>query len=283
MHENNEMIIGCHLSSSKGFYHMGEEAVSIGANTFQFFTRNPRGSRAKAIDPEDVTRYQAFAAEHGIRKILAHAPYTLNPCSQDPHVREFAWETMADDLLRMEYVPGNCYNFHPGSHVGQGSEEGIRLIAETLNEILKPEQHTTVLLETMAGKGSEVGRSFEELRQIMDRVELSDHVGVCLDTCHVYDAGYDIVGDLNGVLEAFDRIIGLDRLRAVHINDSKNPFASHKDRHEKIGEGSIGWEAFVRIINHPALKNLPFYLETPNELPGYRAEIALLREKYSKS
>ncbi len=283
MNENNELIIGCHLSSSKGFYHMGREAVSIGANTFQFFTRNPRGSRAKAIDPVDVTRYQAFAQEHGIRKILAHAPYTLNPCSKDPHVREFALETMADDLLRMEHVPGNCYNFHPGSHVGQGSEEGIRLIAGTLNEILKPEQHTAVLLETMAGKGSEVGRSFEELRQIIDRVELSDHVGVCLDTCHVYDAGYDIVGDLDGVLEAFDRIIGLDRLRAVHVNDSKNPFASHKDRHEKIGEGSIGLEAFVRLINHPALKGLPFYLETPNELPGYRAEIALLREKYSKS
>ena len=279
----NELIIGCHLSSSKGFYHMGKEAVSIGANTFQFFTRNPRGSRAKAVDPEDVERYLAFAAEHGIKKILAHAPYTLNACSKDPHVREFALETMADDLLRMEYVPGNCYNFHPGSHVGQGSEEGVRLIAETLNAILKPQQHTTVLLETMAGKGSEVGRSFGELKQILDRVELSDHVGVCLDTCHVYDAGYDIVGDLDGVLEEFDRVIGLGRLRAVHVNDSKNPFASHKDRHEKIGAGSIGLEAFVKIVSHPALRELPFYLETPNELPGYQAEIALLRDIYIKS
>ncbi|HCT92055.1 MAG TPA: endonuclease IV [Lachnospiraceae bacterium] len=281
MEETNSLTIGCHLSSSKGFYHMGKEAVSIGANTFQFFTRNPRGSRAKAIDPGDVERYHSFAAEHGIQRILAHAPYTLNACSKDPHVREFALETMADDLVRMEHVPGNCYNFHPGSHVGQGSEEGIRLIAETLNAILRPEQHTTVLLETMAGKGSEVGRSFGEIRQIIDRVELSDHVGVCLDTCHVYDAGYDIVGDLDGVLEGFDRTIGLDRLRAVHVNDSKNPFASHKDRHEKIGEGSIGLETFVKIINHPALEGLPFYLETPNELPGYRAEIALLREKYN--
>ncbi len=279
----NELIIGCHLSSSKGFYHMGKEAVSIGANTFQFFTRNPRGSRAKAVDPEDVERYLAFAAEHGIKKILAHAPYTLNACSKDPHVREFALETMADDLLRMEYVPGNCYNFHPGSHVGQGSEEGVRLIAETLNAILKPQQHTTVLLETMAGKGSEVGRSFGELKQILDRVELSDHVGVCLDTCHVYDAGYDIVGDLDGVLEEFDRVIGLGRLRAVHVNDSKNPFASHKDRHEKIGAGSIGLEALVKIVSHPALRELPFYLETPNELPGYQAEIALLRDRYIKS
>lgn len=279
----NELIIGCHLSSSKGFYHMGKEAVSIGANTFQFFTRNPRGSQAKAVDPEDVERYLAFAAEHGIKKILAHAPYTLNACSKDPHVREFALETMADDLLRMEYVPGNCYNFHPGSHVGQGSEEGVRLIAETLNAILKPQQHTTVLLETMAGKGSEVGRSFGELKQILDRVELSDHVGVCLDTCHVYDAGYDIVGDLDGVLEEFDRVIGLGRLRAVHVNDSKNPFASHKDRHEKIGAGSIGLEAFVKIVSHPALRELPFYLETPNELPGYQAEIALLRDRYIKS
>ena len=279
----NELIIGCHLSSSKGFYHMGKEAVSIGANTFQFFTRNPRGSRAKAVDPEDVERYLAFAAEHGIKKILAHAPYTLNACSKDPHVREFALETMADDLLRMEYVPGNCYNFHPGSHVGQGSEEGVRLIAETLNAILKPQQHTTVLLETMAGKGSEVGRSFGELKQILDRVELSDHVGVCLDTCHVYDAGYDIVGDLDGVLEEFDRVIGLGRLKAVHVNDSKNPFASHKDRHEKIGAGSIGLEALVKIVSHPALRELPFYLETPNELPGYQAEIALLRDRYIKS
>ena len=223
--------IGCHLSSSAGFYHMGKEAIGIGANTFQFFTRNPRGSKAKAIDQKDVERFHAFCQENGIDRILAHAPYTLNACSKDPHVREFALETMADDLVRMEYVPGNCYNFHPGSHVGQGAEEGIRLIADTLNQILKPEQTTTVLLETMSGKGSEVGKSFEEIRAILDRVELQEHMGVCLDTCHVYDAGYDIVNDLDGVLEQFDRMIGLNRSRAIHMNDSKNPFASHKDRH----------------------------------------------------
>ncbi len=274
------LTIGCHLSSSSGFYHMGKEAIEIGANTFQFFTRNPRGSKAKAIDPKDVERFHAFCAENGIERILAHAPYTLNACSKDPHVREFALETMADDLVRMEYVPGNCYNFHPGSHVGQGAEEGIRLIADTLNQILKPEQTTTVLLETMAGKGSEVGRSFEEIRAILDRVELQDHMGVCLDTCHVYDAGYDIVNDLEGVLEQFERIIGLSRLRAIHMNDSKNPFASHKDRHEKIGQGSIGAETMIRIINHPALQGIPVYLETPNELEGYAEEIRFLRDSY---
>ena len=272
--------IGCHLSSSAGFYHMGKEAIGIGANTFQFFTRNPRGSKAKAIDQKDVERFHAFCQENGIERILAHAPYTLNACSKDPHVREFALETMADDLVRMEYVPGNCYNFHPGSHVGQGAEEGIRLIADTLNQILKPEQTTTVLLETMSGKGSEVGRSFEEIRAILDRVELQDHMGVCLDTCHVYDAGYDIVNDLDGVLEQFDRTIGLSRLRAIHLNDSKNPFASHKDRHEKIGQGSIGTEAMIRIINHPALQGIPVYLETPNELDGYAEEIRFLKENY---
>ena len=272
--------IGCHLSSSAGFYHMGKEAIGIGANTFQFFTRNPRGSKAKAIDQKDVERFHVFCRENGIERILAHAPYTLNACSKDPHVREFALETMADDLVRMEYVPGNCYNFHPGSHVGQGAEEGIRLIADTLNQILKPEQTTTVLLETMSGKGSEVGRSFEEIRAILDRVELQDHMGVCLDTCHVYDAGYDIVKDLDGVLEQFDRMIGLSRLRAIHMNDSKNPFASHKDRHEKIGQGSIGAEAMIRIINHPALQGIPVYLETPNELDGYAEEIRFLKENY---
>ena len=272
--------IGCHLSSSAGFYHMGKEAIGIGANTFQFFTRNPRGSKAKAIDPKDVERFQSFCRENGIQKILAHAPYTLNACSKDPHVREFALETMADDLVRMEYVPGNCYNFHPGSHVGQGAEEGIRLIADTLNQILKPEQTTTVLLETMSGKGSEVGKSFEEIRAILDRVELQEHMGVCLDTCHVYDAGYDIVNDLDGVLEQFDRTIGLSRLRAIHMNDSKNPFASHKDRHEKIGQGSIGAEAMIQIINHPALQGIPVYLETPNELEGYAEEIRFLRDNY---
>ena len=272
--------IGCHLSSAAGFYHMGKEAIGIGANTFQFFTRNPRGSKAKAIDQKDVERFHVFCRENGIERILAHAPYTLNACSKDPHVREFALETMADDLVRMEYVPGNCYNFHPGSHVGQGAEEGIRLIADTLNQILKPEQTTTVLLETMSGKGSEVGRSFEEIRAILDRVELQDHMGVCLDTCHVYDAGYDIVNDMDGVLEQFDRMIGLSRLRAIHMNDSKNPFASHKDRHEKIGQGSIGAEAMIRIINHPALQGIPVYLETPNELDGYAEEIRFLKENY---
>ena len=274
--------IGCHLSSSAGFYHMGKEAIGIGANTFQFFTRNPRGSKAKAIDQKDVERFHVFCRENGIERILAHAPYTLNACSKDPHVREFALETMADDLVRMEYVPGNCYNFHPGSHVGQGAEEGIRLIADTLNQILKPEQTTTVLLETMSGKGSEVGKSFEEIRAILDRVELQEHMGVCLDTCHVYDAGYDIVNDLDGVLEQFDRTIGLSRLRAIHLNDSKNPFASHKDRHEKIGQGSIGTEAMIRIINHPALQGIPVYLETPNELEGYAEEIRFLRDNYHR-
>ena len=274
--------IGCHLSSSAGFYHMGKEAIGIGANTFQFFTRNPRGSKAKAIDQKDVERFHAFCQENGIERILAHAPYTLNACSKDPHVREFALETMADDLVRMEYVPGNCYNFHPGSHVGQGAEEGIRLIADTLNQILKPEQTTTVLLETMSGKGSEVGKSFEEIRAILDRVELQEHMGVCLDTCHVYDAGYDIVNDLDGVLEQFDRTIGLSRLRAIHLNDSKNPFASHKDRHEKIGQGSIGTEAMIRIINHHALQGIPVYLETPNELEGYAEEIRFLRDNYHR-
>ena len=274
------LTIGCHLSSAGGFLAMGKTAIEIGANTFQFFTRNPRGSKAKAIDPEDVRKYHEYAAEHGITKILAHAPYTLNPCSKDSRVREFALETMADDLKRMEYVPGNCYNFHPGSHVGQGAKAGIAMIADTLNQILRPEQTTTVLLETMAGKGSEVGRSFEELQEILSRVELQDHMGVCLDTCHVYDAGYDIVQDLDGVLEKFDQCIGLDKLKAIHMNDSKNLFASHKDRHEKIGEGCIGTECMVRIINHPALQGIPVYLETPNELDGYAAEIALLKAEY---
>lgn len=271
--------IGCHLSAAKGFYHMGKEAVSIGANTFQFFTRNPRGSRAKAIDEKDVEQFLAYAGEQGIHRILAHAPYTLNPCSKDERTREFALETMEDDLRRMEYVPGNCYNFHPGSHVGQGAEAGIIMIADALNRILEMEDwHTTVLLETMAGKGTEVGGRFEELAAIRDKVERKEMVGICLDTCHVYDGGYDIVGDLDGVLEEFDRIIGLEHLRAVHVNDSKNPFASHKDRHEKIGEGSLGAETFRRIVTHPRLEELPFYLETPNELPGYQAEIAMLRE-----
>jgi len=269
--------IGRHLSASKGFLHMGKEAVALGGNTFQFFTRNPRGGAAKAIDEKDVESFKAFAKENGIHVILAHAPYTLNACSADESTREFAKNTFADDLKRMEYVPGNLYNFHPGSHVKQGVEIGIDYITQMLNEVLKPEQTTKVLLETMAGKGSEIGRSFEELRAIIDRVELNDHLGVCLDTCHVYDAGYDIVNDLDGVLKQFDEIIGIDRLYAIHINDSKNPFESHKDRHEKIGEGSIGTEAFERIINHPMLADKPFFLETPNELDGYAKEIALLK------
>ena len=272
--------IGCHLSSSKGFYNMGEVSLSIGANTFQFFTRNPRGGAAKEIDPDDAKRLIALMQENNFAKILAHAPYTLNACAKVDSIREFAYNTMKDDLQRMEFVPGNMYNFHPGSHVGQGTEKGIELIAGLLNSILTKEQTTTVLLETMAGKGSEVGGSFEELREIIDRVELDEKMGVCLDTCHVNDAGYDVVNDLDGVLTKFDKVIGLDRLKAIHINDSKNPFASHKDRHEKIGEGSIGTAAFERIINHPALRDLPFFLETPNELDGYASEIKLLRSLY---
>lgn len=270
--------IGCHLSSSKGFLHMGKEAVSIGGNTFQFFTRNPRGSKAKPIDSEDAKALCQYMKENEFGVILAHAPYTLNACSDKEETREFAWMTMKDDLERMEYTPGNLYNFHPGSHVGQGAEKGIEYISQMLNDILKPEQTTTVLLETMAGKGTEVGRSFEELKAIIDKVELKDHIGVCLDTCHIYDAGYDIVNNLDGVLEEFDRVIGIGRLKAIHLNDSKNPFSSHKDRHEKLGEGSLGIDTFEKIINHPMLRHLPFYLETPNELPGYANEIRMLKK-----
>lgn len=272
--------IGCHLSTTKGYENMGKEAVSIGGNTFQFFTRNPRGGKAKDIDPVDIEKLRKIMEENNFSKILAHAPYTLNGCSADENTRKFATEMMADDLKRMEYLPGNLYNFHPGSHVKQGVEVGINYIVDMLNTVLKPEQTTKVLLETMAGKGTEVGRSFEEIAEIISRVELKDHLGVCLDTCHVYDAGYDIVNDLDGVLEEFDRVIGLDRLYAIHLNDSKNPFESHKDRHEKIGEGTIGIEAIKRIINHPKLRNLPFFLETPNEIDGYAKEIALLRSEY---
>lgn len=272
--------IGCHLSAAKGFLAMGKDAVAIGANTFQFFTRNPRGSKAKAIDPNDVQDLRTLAAEQGISDILAHAPYTLNACSAAPKVREFAKIVMSDDLQRMEYLPGSFYNFHPGSHTGQGAETGVELITALLNELLRPEQTTTVLLETMAGKGSEVGRSFAEIRSILDGVSQADKMGVCLDTCHVYDAGYDIVNDLDGVLEEFDRLIGLSKLRAIHLNDSMNPMGSHKDRHQKIGQGSIGLEAMERIINHPQLYHLPFYLETPNELDGYAEEIRVLRERY---
>ena len=272
--------IGCHLSTSKGFDNMGKEALQIGGNTFQFFTRNPRGGKAKDIDPKDVEAFLKLAKENNFATILAHAPYTLNACSADERTREFAFEMMSDDLVRMEYVPNSLYNFHPGSHVKQGADVGINYIVELLNKVLKPEQTTTVLLETMAGKGTEVGRSFEEIAEIISRVELKDHMGVCLETCHVYDAGYDIVNDLDGVLNKFDEIIGLDRLKAIHLNDSKNPFASHKDRHEKIGEGSIGIEAIARIINHPKLKGIPFFLETPNELDGYAKEIELLKGLY---
>ena len=271
------LTIGCHLSSSKGYLAMGKEAVKIDANTFQFFTRNPRGTKATAIDENDVERFLAFAKENGIERILAHAPYTLNACSADEHLRELARDTMADDLRRMEYTPGNCYNFHPGSHVGQGAEAGIAFIADMLNQILKPEQRTTVLLETMSGKGSEVGREFEELREILDRVECKERMGVCLDTCHVWDGGYDIVNDLEGVIGKFDKIIGLEKLKAIHLNDSLNPLGAHKDRHAKIGEGCIGEEALKRVVTHPALKDLPFYLETPNEAAGYAKEISLLK------
>lgn len=272
--------IGCHISSAKGFLAMGKAAQSIGASTFQFFTRNPRGGTAKALDPADVEAMNAYCAEQGIGNLLAHAPYTLNACAKDAGLREFARNTMADDLTRLEYIPNCMYNFHPGSHVQQGAEVGIAYIAEALNQVLRPEQSTTVLLETMAGKGSEVGRIFEELRSILDKVELQEKMGVCLDTCHVFDGGYDIVSNLEGALEEFDRVIGLERLKAVHLNDSMNPLGSHKDRHQKIGEGSIGLEAFTAIINHPKLKALPFYLETPNEMEGYAAEIALLRGLY---
>ena len=280
--------IGCHLSSSVGFAAMGRTALSIGANTFQFFTRNPRGSRAKPVDPADVAAYLALAAKAGLGTILAHAPYTINPCSKDERTREFARLTLADDLRRMEYLPGNLYNFHPGSHTGQGLETGITQIADTLNSILTPEVHTTVLLETMSGTVSythltlpSTSRRQRQMcirdREILDRVTLTEQMGVCLDTCHVSDAGYDVAGDLDGVLTEFDRVVGLHRLKALHLNDSLNPVGAHKDRHARIGEGTLGAETFRRIVNHPALRRLPMLLETPNELPGYAAEIALLR------
>ena len=272
------LYIGCHLSSSKGFAAMGRQALELGANTFQFFTRNPRGSRAKDLDEADAAALRDLMAERAFGPIVAHAPYTLNLCGAEEKNRAFARETMADDLARLEHLPGQLYNFHPGSHVGQGIETGIGLIAQGLNAILRPEQTTTVLLETMAGKGSEVGGRFEELRAILDRVTLSDRMGVCLDTCHVSDAGYDLVGDLDGVLTEFDRVIGLEKLRAVHLNDSKNPPGSRKDRHACLGEGTLGLEALGRIVRHPALKRLPFCLETPNDLPGYAREIAVMRE-----
>lgn len=274
------LTIGAHLSASKGYTAMLKQAQEIGANTFQFFTRNPRGGSAKDIDENDVNTFLELMKSEGFPVILAHAPYTLNCCSAKPETIEFAVNTFADDLRRMEYTPNQLYNFHPGSHVGQGEEKGIELIADALNKVLFEDMTTTVLLETMAGKGSEVGKTFEELRAIIDRVELSDKLGVCLDTCHVNDAGYDIVNDLDGVLDEFDKVIGLDRLKAIHLNDSKNPLSAHKDRHEKIGEGYIGLDAIERIINHPKLRNLPFFLETPNELDGYAREIEILRGLY---
>ena len=276
------LYIGNHTSSSRGYLAMGKQMLANGGNTFAFFTRNPRGGNAKAIDPADVAKFQEIAREHEFGKIVAHAPYTLNACAAKENLRDFARNTFSDDLKRMEATPGNYYNFHPGSHVGQGIEVGIQKIAEVLNAVLTEEQTTTVLLETMAGKGSEVGSHFQELRAIMDLVEKRDKLGICLDTCHVWDGGYDIINDLDGVLTEFDRIIGLDHLKAIHLNDSLNPLGSHKDRHARIGEGEIGLEALVRVINHPATKGVPFILETPNDDEGWAREIALLRKEYEE-
>lgn len=275
------LYIGNHISSSKGYRAMGNQAIKLGATTFAFFTRNPRGGKAKALDEKDIEAFLKIAGEQKFGPIVAHAPYTLNACASKEDLRIFARETMEDDLRRMEYIPGNYYNFHPGSHVGQGAELGIEKIAEVLNDVLKPEQNTIVLLETMSGKGTEVGRTFEEIRAILDRVDLSDKMGVCLDTCHVWDGGYDIVKDLDGVIREFDDVIGLEKLRAIHINDSMNPLGAHKDRHAKIGEGHIGFDTFSRIVNHPSLKHLPFILETPNDDEGWAGEIARLKEVYN--
>ena len=276
------LYIGNHTSSSKGYLAMGKQMLANGGNTFAFFTRNPRGGKAKEIDPQDVQVFLKLEQENHFGKLVAHAPYTMNCCAAKENLREFARETMVDDLKRLELTPGNYYNFHPGSHVGQGEETGIAKIAEILNEVLTKEQSTTVLLETMSGKGSEVGRNFQELRQIIDQVELKEKLGVCLDTCHVWDEGYDIVSDLDGVFTEFDQIIGLDRLKAIHLNDSMNGLGSHKDRHARIGEGEIGLEALVRVINHPATKGVPFILETPNDDEGWAREIALLRKEYEE-
>lgn len=277
------LTIGCHLSISKGYLHMGKEALSLGANTFQYFTRNPRGGKARTFDEADMKALEAFMAEHNFGKILGHAPYTLNACAADPSLRQFAKNMMREDLERLEFLPNQLYNFHPGSHVKQGVDQGIEYIVEALNEVMLEGMHTTVLLETMAGKGTEVGRTFEEIARIIDGVKLKDYIGVCMDTCHIHEGDYDIIGDLDGVMESFDKIVGLDRLHAIHLNDSKNPRGAHKDRHEKIGEGHIGLEAITKVINHPALRNLPFYLETPNELDGYAKEIALLRSVYKEA
>ncbi|WP_302688940.1 deoxyribonuclease IV [uncultured Veillonella sp.] len=277
------LTIGCHLSISKGYLHMGKEALSLGANTFQYFTRNPRGGKARTFDEADMKALEAFMAEHNFGKILGHAPYTLNACAADPSLRQFAKNMMREDLERLEFLPNQLYNFHPGSHVKQGVDQGIEYIVEALNEVMFEGMHTIVLLETMAGKGTEVGRTFEEIARIIDGVKLKDYIGVCMDTCHIHEGDYDIIGDLDGVMESFDKIVGLDRLHAIHLNDSKNPRGAHKDRHEKIGEGHIGLEAITKVINHPALRNLPFYLETPNELDGYAKEIALLRSVYKEA
>ena len=280
--------IGCHESSSKGYVAMGQEALQLNADTFAFFTRNPRGGAAKPIDTADVTAFCDMAKQHNFAKIVAHAPYTLNPCAAKPELREFALNTMLDDLSRLEYTPGNYYNFHPGSHVAQGTDVGIELTSQLLCDVFKKYEKlsTVILIETMAGKGSEIGRTFEEVRMIIDKTEdkygasLDFNLGVCLDTCHVWDGGYDIVNNLDGVLDEFDKVVGLDRLKAIHLNDSMNPLDSHKDRHAKIGDGQIGLDALVRVINHPKLRELPFILETPNEHEGYKQEIALLRSRF---
>lgn len=276
------LYIGCHLSASKGYTAMGKQAIEIGANTFAFFTRNPRGSSAKEIKSDDVAKYLALSEKFAFGKLVAHAPYTMNLCSADEKIRFFSRQAMADDLKRMENTPYNYYNFHPGSHVKQGVDIGTELIAKQLNEVLTAQQSTIVLLETMAGKGSEMGRSFEELRAIMDRVERKEKLGICFDTCHVWDGGYDIVNNLDGVLENFDKVIGIEKIRAIHLNDSMNPLGSHKDRHAKIGEGHIGANALIRIINRPEFKGLPIILETPNDMEGYEKEIKFLRKNYSE-
>ena len=272
--------IGCHLSSSSGYLAMGKEAKRIGANAFQFFTRNPRGGAAKPLDLDDIKAFEEYRKENEILSVLAHAPYTMNACAKDEGLREFAKNTMLDDIYRLDNIEGAMYNFHPGSHVSQGADVGINYISSMLNDVITKDQKTIILLETMAGKGSEVGRSFEEIKAIIDKVELNEKIGVCLDTCHIYDGGYDIVNDLDGVLNEFDKIIGLDRLKAIHLNDTKNPFESHKDRHEKIGEGYLGLEAITKIINHEKLRELPFFLETPNDINGYEKEITLLKTLY---
>lgn len=276
------LTIGCHLSISKGYLHMGKEALSLGANTFQYFTRNPRGGKARTFDEADMKALETFMAEHNFGKILGHAPYTLNACAADPSLRQFAKNMMREDLERLEFLPNQLYNFHPGSHVKQGVDQGIEYIVEALNEVMFEGMHTTVLLETMAGKGTEVGRTFEEIARIIDGVKLKEYIGVCMDTCHIHEGDYDVIGDLDGVIDSFDKIVGLDSLHAIHLNDSKNPRGAHKDHHEKIGEGHIGLEAITNIINHLALRNLPFYLETPNELDGYAKEIALLKSVYKE-